>query len=101
MKTGFISTESKGFHITFKNGLSLSVQWGKGNYCSNYNGDFYNSFCRGAESATAEVAVFKGNDFMDINMFLPEGIHNDGQVAGHLIPEEVVDLLVKVKEYEF
>ena len=100
MNTGFISTESKGFHITFENGLAISVQWGKGNYCSNYNGDCYNMFCHGAESKTAEVAVFKGNKFMDLNLFLSEDIYTDGQVAGYLTPEDVVDLLVKVKEYK-
>ena len=100
MKTGFVSTKSKGFKITFENGLSLSVQWGKGNYCTNYYGDCYNEFCHGAESETAEVAVFKGNKFMDLNLFLPEYIQTDGQVAGYLTPDDVVTLLVKVKEYK-
>ena len=31
----FISTERKGFKMTFKNGLTISVQWGAINYCDN------------------------------------------------------------------
>ena len=27
---------NKGFHMTFKNGLTASVQWGLGNYCDNH-----------------------------------------------------------------
>lgn len=29
------STSGKGFHLSFENGLTISVQWGFGNYCSN------------------------------------------------------------------
>jgi hypothetical protein len=31
------STENKGFQLTFKNGYTISVQFGRGNYCSNRN----------------------------------------------------------------
>ena len=31
---GFLSCENKGFQITFDNGMTMSVQWGVGNYCS-------------------------------------------------------------------
>jgi hypothetical protein len=30
-------TSHKGFHITFKNGWTASVQFGPGNYCSNHD----------------------------------------------------------------
>lgn len=33
----FAITAQKGFHMTFANGNTISVQWGKGNYCNNYN----------------------------------------------------------------
>jgi len=33
-KKGFLSCENKGFQITFDNGMTMSVQWGVGNYCS-------------------------------------------------------------------
>lgn len=31
----FKITAGKGFHVTFPNGLTVSVQWGYGNYCDN------------------------------------------------------------------
>ena len=34
---GFMSTDRKGFHMIFSNGLTASVQWGFGNYCDNYH----------------------------------------------------------------
>ena len=33
----FKITEGKGFHMTFANGWTVSVQWGSGNYCPNYS----------------------------------------------------------------
>ena len=36
----FVSTMRKGFRITFENGLTVSVQWGAGNYCDNHFPDF-------------------------------------------------------------
>lgn len=33
----FRITGGKGFHITFKNGYTLSTQFGPGNYCDNYD----------------------------------------------------------------
>lgn len=96
----FVSTMRKGFHITFDNGLSASVQWGAGNYCDNhFPADMDFSFSKDAESNTAEVAVFKGNDFANIDEFLPEGVDSDGTVAGYLTPEQVVSFLVKVSKY--
>jgi hypothetical protein len=35
----FRITQNKGFHITFQNGWTLSVQWGPLNYCANRNDD--------------------------------------------------------------
>ena len=36
MNKKFNSTMRKGFHMTFANGLTASVQWGAGNYCDNH-----------------------------------------------------------------
>lgn len=33
----FKVTDGKGFHIEFENGITVSVQFGAGNYCQNYN----------------------------------------------------------------
>ena len=31
----FVNNNGKGFGMTFDNGFTISVQWGKGNYSSN------------------------------------------------------------------
>ncbi len=57
----FKITSKKGFHITFENGWTVSVQFGPGNYCDNYD-----RFRIGEEdeeageagSSTAECAVW-------------------------------------------
>lgn len=33
----FRATQNKGFQMTFENNLTISVQFGKGNYCNNRN----------------------------------------------------------------
>lgn len=38
----FAITSCKGFHITFKNGITLSTQFGSGNYCSNFDMELFN-----------------------------------------------------------
>ena len=35
MSAGFDITPNPGFRMTFKNGNTVSVQWGPGNYCEN------------------------------------------------------------------
>lgn len=63
----FKITGNKGFHITFENGYTVSVQFGPGNYCDNYDMSFENDSVKGIkgvkgiESSTAECAVW-GSD---------------------------------------
>lgn len=48
--------DAKGFHITFENEWTVSVQFGAGNYCDNY-GSF--EFGKSAgPSTTAEIAAW-------------------------------------------
>jgi hypothetical protein len=97
----FKSTMRKGFHMTFANGLTASVQWGAGNYCDNHfpedPEDFY---CRkDAQSDTAEVAVFYKGELIHLGQFLPEDAYYDEVVCGWRSPEEVLDFLNKVREF--
>jgi hypothetical protein len=56
----FNITAGKGFHITFDNGFTVSVQWGSGNY-----GDNYLNFKDPAPaSTTAELAAWGPNGDM-------------------------------------
>ena len=95
----FKSTGRNGFHITFENGLTVSVQWGGGNYCENhYNIDF--SRTKDMESKNAEVAVWSNECGLNANNFLSDEDANwCDDVVGWLTPEQVVDLLVRVKNY--
>ena len=97
-KKKFGSTMRKGFHMTFENGLTISVQWGAGNYCDNYNsGDFT---CRtDAHSNTAEIAVMYGREFIPIDPFVPEHCSHDGTVCGWMSPEDVLYAMNKVREF--
>lgn len=96
MSKKFVSTMRKGFHMTFENGLTASVQWGAGNYCDNhFDGDMY--FRTDAESNTAEVAVFKGKQMIDANQFVPEECQSCDTVCGYMTPEQVVDFLYTVR----
>lgn len=101
MQKKFRSTDRKGFHMTFENGLTASVQWGRGNYCENHFNENL-GFCGNgpdAHSNDAEVAIIYKGDLIDIGNFLPEHCSHDGTVAGWLSPEDVLYFLNKVKEY--
>lgn len=95
-------TESKGFHITFENGLTASIQWGFGNYCDNhFNYELLSNRTIPVESNDAEVAVFDANNnFMNIDQFLPEEVRSDDVVAGWLTPDQIADFLMAVKNYK-
>ena len=57
--TGFRITGKKGFHITFENGWTVSVQFGPANYCDNYDAAWDDSDkVASVGSSTAECAVW-------------------------------------------
>ena len=90
----FKITQGKGFHMTFANGWTVSVQWGAGNYCQNYNArpseglyteSAYEDMQRklGKEGVpVAEVGWWKGSGEME--------------VAGYMSPDDVVTLMVEL-----
>jgi|SRR3990167_5894555 len=92
MKTpGFTICDNKGFHITFENGWTVSVQFGGGNYCDNYDskiGSEHDS--RGMTSGNAEVAYWPPDGKMQ--RFRTSG----DTVAGRYTPRQVLNLLKKV-----
>jgi hypothetical protein len=80
------STQNKGFRMTFQNGYTISVQFGKGNYCHNRHStdnpkeiDVYNS-------KDAEVAVWDSN-------------HNNVEVSSYCSADEVAEFINKVKNW--
>ena len=53
----FKITDNKGFHITLPNGVTISTQFGGGNYCDNYNYPIGRNE-RGLECRDAELAIW-------------------------------------------
>ena len=101
MEKGFVSMRRSGFHMTFPNGLTVSVQWGAGTYCDNhFPKDMDFTFSKDAESDTAEVAVIDSHgDLIDPQRFFGYEIGGDGTVAGYLDPSQVVELLTNVRDW--
>lgn len=93
---GFRATVNKGFHITFKNNWTISVQWGRGNYCHHgYIGEYGGEQKKDTHhSPDCEIAIW----------------YNDGEtkknydfgydsVKGYCDPEEVADWIYKVSKF--
>ena len=77
-----------GFHITFPNKYTVSVQFGPGSYTENRDMPFEALGKKAIMSKDAECAVLGPNDD-----FAPP-VGWDADVKGHMTPEEVLDLLV-------
>ena len=60
--TGFRITRTKGFHMTFKNGWTISVQFGSGNYCENKMKPYNYGKNEDATSEDAEIAIWDKDD---------------------------------------
>ncbi len=90
MMAGFKTCGNKGFHVTFKNGWTISVQFGGGNYCDNYDfpiGQEQEQY--EMESSDAEVAYWgPDGDMQDMQPF-PSG----DTVAGRWTPDQVLALM--------
>lgn len=84
---------NKGFKLTFDNGLTISVQIGNGNYCSNQNSNINEMEQRITESTTAEIAIWNEEN----KWFTFEG----DQVKGWINANEVgiwIDKVRRVKD---
>ena len=86
--TGFRITGGKGFHITFANGWTVSVQFGPGNYCDNYDQRIGRDEvkCAKAGSSNAECAVW-GPDGKMVDRFDGSNVSNRSK------PAEVLELM--------
>ena len=88
MRPKFVSTQNKGFGITFQNGFTISVQWGTENYCEHRNLDIDFEDLPNPkeenrwESRNAEIAVFDKDGEM-------VSVGERDAVIGWLTPNEV------------
>jgi hypothetical protein len=92
---GFAITNHKGFRLLFPNGITISVQWGPGNYCE--AGDITPGSWDAPkksdwwESADAEIALLRDDQWITEEAyahFNPGEILGD-DVLGRVSPEEV------------
>ena len=86
----FKITNNHGFHITFENGWTVSVQFGPGNYCDNYNRRIgeEDEICGKEGSYTAECAVWCGAGGL-----YPHPDWGGDTVTNRSTPAEVLELL--------
>ncbi len=95
----FKITGGKGFHLTFPNGVTVSVQFGPDNYCDNYDKDILDwSMSKGKgtiESNTAEVAMWNKKETWISNEY--PGDHDD--VIGYQDFEEVWKIFEWARNY--
>lgn len=88
--------QNKGFHMTFANLCTVSVQFGYTNYCDSNQGNYYNQPAGGVASPNAEVAARDAEG----KWIHPEGFDFDGDdVIGYLTPDEVARFIQAVKDY--
>lgn len=84
----FKITDAKGFHITYDNGYTISVQFGYYNYCTNYNRRD-ETHEHGVESITAEVAIWNHHHDFITNDFL-----GNNDVLSRQTPSEVLKAMI-------
>lgn len=87
--TGFGVNQNKGFHITFENGVTISVQFGYGNYCENREKQELSNAQRFkfTKSVNAEVGIWD-KDSRWITKHC-KALGTKGDVAGWLRPSTV------------
>lgn len=92
MTHAFKITSHKGFHLTFANGCTVSVQFGPGNYGSNYDAPFQGLESVEWKSQLAEVACWRERG----------GLVNLGSdtVAGYIDADRVGKLIEAVRTFK-
>jgi len=87
---GFAINGNKGFQITFANGVTVSVQFGYGNYCANKIPD---KLITSQECINAEVAVWDKDEWIT-QKYDPELV-----VMGHVTPDKVAKIIGWAQAY--
>ena len=95
----FRITSGKGFQMSFKNDLTISVQFGCGNYCGNRQKrpETLSDRTGDCKCSTAEIAIFPtSGDGWLTHKFLPKKRGVD--VVGWVAPDEVASLIRRVQQ---
>lgn len=86
----FRITGNRGFHIVFENRWTISVQFGAGNYCFNYNEPFrYAKELEGVHCENAEIAILNPEH----ELFAHPDFEGD-TVKGYITPDELVKYIL-------
>lgn len=114
---GFKVTGGKGFHLTFENGITISTQFGGGNYCDNHDYPITSmpystesQYKLEAETPTcpnAEIMIWigKGSKEKDtitqevVNKVLGRNTSGD-TVEGYIEVEEWIQIINYLQEYK-
>ena len=81
----FRINDNKGFQITFDNGYTVSVQFGPGNYGSNYSASFLDEMGKPQQATTVETALMDPD-----GGFVP---YKDDDVQGYQNVNDVLELI--------
>ena len=94
----FKVTFGKGFHLVFENGVTLSTQFGYGNYCTNKN----TRDMQGILSCeNAEIAIFDKNEsWLTKECLIDLNIENDGDVLGYVDMDKWLKILDWCRNYK-
>jgi hypothetical protein len=90
---------NKGFQMVFENGWTISVQFGYGNYCDNYQHPEGFDFAKGlnaVQSSDAEIAIWSG-DTWESEWYTFE---NGDTVLGYQTQDQVAEWIAKVITFE-
>lgn len=98
----FAITYGKGFHIKFDNGITVSVQFGPGSYCENYDKsilEFYQDKNPEAiyTSKDAEVAAWNKNGVW--YNFETEKFEDGTDPIGHVSPANLLMHMNKLSSF--
>lgn len=87
----FKAIMNKGFHITFSNGVTISVQWGSSNYCNNRSLDVIDTLNQDPkECKNAEIMIWKSTGDLKPNFDWWDSRDN---VRGYCTPEQVLEAM--------
>jgi len=90
----FKVTEGKGFHMTFSNGWTISVQWGAGNYGPNYK-KFSDLPAKLPWQELQQELGAKGADVAEVG-YWKEGSNGVSVLESPQTPEEVVRFMLEL-----
>ena len=85
-RSNFTITYGRGFHLTFSNGITVSVQWGAASYSDNYHDeiDEHPMSCKRYCSSLAEVAVWDSDNKM---------LLDKGEVWGYQTADQIATII--------